>query len=155
MKKSHNTFQGYTYVIRIIFTDDISELIDEKIDLESSQDFDGTREFAEESLNEEIKEELIDTVFDITGNEVNSSEVLQKLEELNDEEKALKQIDNIDDYEKEYIGEELKNKLFEDLIDSSIAPVSESGKINHGHLNRWTDIFILPRPIWGWGLKAY
>ena len=98
--------------------------------MESSQDFDGTREFAEESLNEEIKEELIDTVFDITGNEVNSSEVLQKLEELNDEEKALEQIDNIDDYEKEYIGEELKNKLFEDLIDSSIAPVSESGKID-------------------------
>ena len=25
----------------------------------------------------------------------------------------------------------------------------------HGLLNRWTDIFILPRPIWGWGLKAY
>ena len=98
--------------------------------MESSQDFDGTRDFAEESLNEEIKEELIDTVFDITGNEVNSSEVLQKLEELNDEEKALEQIDNIDDYEKEYIGEELKNKLFEDLIDSSIAPVSESGKID-------------------------
>ena len=98
--------------------------------MESSLDLDGTREFAEESLNEEIKEELIDTVFDITGNEVNSSEVLQKLEELNDEEKALEQIDNIDDYEKEYIGEELKNKLFEDLIDSSIAPVSESGKID-------------------------
>ena len=97
--------------------------------MESSLDLDGTRDFAEESLNEEIKEELIDTVFDITGNEVNSSEVLQKLEELNDEEKALEQIDNIDDYEKEYIGEELKNKLFEDLIDSSIAPVSESGKI--------------------------
>ena len=101
----------------------------EKTDLESSQDFDGTREFAEESLNEEIKEELIDTVFDITGNEVNSSEVLEKLEELNDEEKALEHIDNIDDYEKEYIGEELKNKLFEDLIDSSIAPESESGEI--------------------------
>ena len=98
--------------------------------MESSLDLDGTREFAEESLNEEIKEELIDTVFDITGNEVNSSEVLQKLEELNDEEKALEHIDNIDDYEKEYIGEELKNKLFEDLIDSSIAPVSESGKID-------------------------
>ena len=117
-------------IIRIIFADDISELIDEKTDLESSLDLDGTREFAEESLNEEIKEELIDTVFDITGNEVNSSEVLEKLEELNDEEKALEQIDNIDDYEKEYIGEELKNKLFEDLIDSSIAPVSESGKID-------------------------
>ena len=56
--------------------------------MESSLDLDGTREFAEESLNEEIKEELIDTVFDITGNEVNSSEVLEKLEELNDEEKA-------------------------------------------------------------------
>ena len=98
--------------------------------MESSQDFDGTREFAEESLNEEIKEELIDTVFDITGSEVDSSEVLQKLEELNDEEKALEQIDNIDDYEKEYIGEELKNKLFEDLIDSSTAPVSESGEID-------------------------
>ena len=97
--------------------------------MESSQDFDGTREFAEESLNEEIKEELIDTVFDITGSEVDSSEVLQKLEELNDEEKALEHIDNIDDYEKEYIGEELKNKLFEDLIDSSTAPVSESGEI--------------------------
>ena len=98
--------------------------------MESSQDFDGTREFAEESLNEEIKEELIDTVFDITGSEVDSSEVLQKLEELNDEEKALEHIDNIDDYEKEYIGEELKNKLFEDLIDSSTAPVSESGEID-------------------------
>ena len=102
--------------------------------MESSLDLDGTREFAEESLNEEIKEELIDTVFDITGNEVNSSEVLQKLEELNDEEKALEQIDNIDDYEKEYIGEELKNKLFEDLIDSSIAPLSESGKIDKAEL---------------------
>ena len=98
--------------------------------MESSQDFDGTREFAEESLNEEIKEELIDTVYDITGNVVNSAEVLQKLEELNDEEKALEQIENIDDYEKEYIGEELKDKLFEDLIDSSTAPVSESGKVH-------------------------
>ena len=27
--------------------------------------------------------------------------------------------------------------------------------IVHGLLNRWTDIFILPRPIWGWGLKVY
>ena len=105
--------------------------------MESSQDFDGTREFAEESLNEEIKEELIDTVFDITGSEVDSSEVLQKLEELNDEEKALEQIDNIDDYEKEYIGEELKNKLFEDLIDSSTAPVSESGEIGRYILPTW------------------
>ena len=43
--------------------------------MESSQDFDGTREFEEESLKEEIKEELIETVFDITGNEVNSSQV--------------------------------------------------------------------------------
>ena len=47
---------------------------------------------------------------------------------MNDEEKALERIENVDDYEKEYIAEELKNKMFEDLIDNSIS--NTSGTVN-------------------------
>ena len=108
------------------FPDEISELIDEKTDLDSTQDFDGTLDFEEESLNEEIMEELVDTIFDISGNELNDTKVLDQLKLLSDEEKALGQLNILADYEKEAIDEKLKNKMFEDLIDS---PYSSSRKI--------------------------
>ena len=109
-----------------MLTDEIGELIDEKTELESKQDFDGTKQFEEESLNEEIKEELIDTVLEITGNELNEDDVLDKLEVLNDEQTALKQIENLDDKEKGNINEELKNRLFQGLIENGASDASKN-----------------------------
>ena len=109
-----------------MLTDEIGELIDEKTELESTQDFDGTKQFEEESLNEEIKEELIDTVLEITGNELNEDDVLDKLEVLNDEQTALKQIENLDDKEKGNINEELKNRLFQGLIENGASDASKN-----------------------------
>ena len=71
-------------------------------------------------------EELVDTIFDISGNELNDTKVLDQLKLLSDEEKALGQLNILTDYEKEAIDEKLKNKMFEDLIDS---PYSSSRKI--------------------------
>ena len=110
----------------LMLTDEIGELIDEKTELESKQDFDGTKQFEEESLNEEIKEELIDTVLEITGNELNEDDVLDKLEVLNDEQTALEQIENLDDKEKGNINEELKNRLFQGLIENGASDASKN-----------------------------
>lgn len=99
----------------------IGELIDEKNDLSSNIDLDGTQRFEEDSLNAEIKEEIIEAVFEETDGQTNTSNLGQQLDEqlkrLNEEEIAVEGTDLAPEVKK-MVDKQLKDEMFQELIES-------------------------------------
>ena len=103
---------------------EISELIDDQRKLDQSPDFDGTKDFQKESLNEEIKEQLEEIVLDVNENVddilVAKEKVDEKLKELADSEEAVDEVESLDDEEKKEIHDKLKNDMFNKLIEGDL-----------------------------------
>ncbi len=97
--------------------------MDEKRTLEIETDLDGTAQFEKESLDEEIKEEIVEAVFEQTLGEVNTT-LLQKqddeeIKELDDEEKMLEQADNLNAQDKLEIDHQLRNEMYNKLVQAN------------------------------------